>query len=176
MKVRSNKVTKSQCCLSVVRHKFYGSFWTQNSMVTLIFKFDQRKGQLQVKLGQIRSNFKLQNFITKICPSCAVLSQDSKKYIYFYVRQLKMPEIAFQLGIWTHYLYLFFFWPLHSQKQRYCLEILYACCLYVSDHIYSGFLDNWKFFDVIGNYFWKKWNFEFWGQNKKYEKYEIATL
>ena len=71
--------------LSVVRHMFYGSFGTRNSMVTLIFKIDQRKGQLQVKLSQIRSNFKLQSFITKICPSCAVLSRDSKtKFIFMY--------------------------------------------------------------------------------------------
>ena len=65
-------------------------------MVTLIFKFDPRKGQLQVKLGQIRSNFKIQNFLTKIYLSCADLSQDSKNVIYFYVRQLEMSKNVFQ--------------------------------------------------------------------------------
>ena len=49
------------------------------------FKFDPRKVQLQVKLGQIWSNFKFQNFITKACLSCADLSQDSKmSFIFMY--------------------------------------------------------------------------------------------
>ena len=65
-------------------------------MVTFIFKFDPRKGQLQVKLGQIRSNFKIQSFLTKTWLICADLSQDSKNVIYFFVRQLEMPKIAFQ--------------------------------------------------------------------------------
>ena len=75
-KFRSNKVTKSKCCLSVVRHMFYGSFETQNLMVALMFKSDLRIGQFQVKLGQIRLNFKIQNFVTNIFLSCAVLFQD----------------------------------------------------------------------------------------------------
>ena len=65
-------------------------------MVTFISKFDTRKGQLQVKLGQIRSNIKIQYFRTKLCLSCAVLSQDSKNVIYVYVRQIKMLKIAFK--------------------------------------------------------------------------------
>ena len=65
-------------------------------MVTFIFKFDPRKGQLQVKLGQIRSNLKIYNLLTKIGLCRAVSSQDSKNIIYFYVRQLKMLKIAFQ--------------------------------------------------------------------------------
>ena len=58
---------------------FYGLFGTQNSMVTFISKFDQTKGELQVKLGQFRSNFKIRNIVTKVCLSCAVLSQNPKK-------------------------------------------------------------------------------------------------
>ena len=49
VKVRSNKATKSKCCMSVVRHMFYWSFGTQNSMARLISKFDPRKGQYQAK-------------------------------------------------------------------------------------------------------------------------------
>ena len=37
-----------------VRRMFYESFGTQNSLMTFIFKFDLRKGQFHVKLGQIR--------------------------------------------------------------------------------------------------------------------------
>ena len=76
---------------------FYGSFGTQNLMVILIFIFDTRKGQVQVKLGEIRSNIKIQKFLTKIFLSCAELSQDAENVIYFYVRQLEMPKIVFQI-------------------------------------------------------------------------------
>ena len=75
----------------------YGSFGTQNMVVILIFIFDPRKGQVQVKLGEIRSNFKIQKFLTKIFLSCAELSQDAENVIYFYVRQLEMPKIVFQI-------------------------------------------------------------------------------
>ena len=116
---------------------FYGSFVTKNSMVTFIFTFDPRNGQFQVKLGQIRSNFKTPNFLTKICFSCAVLSQDSNNVIHFYVRQLKCQNFVSKMR--CHHLHLVF-WPLHSQQQRHCFKILYAYCLYVSpDTIYSVF-------------------------------------
>ena len=58
-------------------------------------KFGPRKGQLKVKLGQNRANFKIQIFLTKINLSCAVVSQDSKNVTCFYVGQLKIPEITF---------------------------------------------------------------------------------
>ena len=141
-------------------------------MVTLIFKFDPRKGQLQVKLGQIKSNFKIQNFLTKTCLSCAVLSQDSNNVICFHIRQLEMPKNAFQICDIITFRYLFF-WPLHSQKQSYCFELWYACCLYVFRSHAFRFLVNWKFSDFIGNYFWKDeiWNFEV-----KIEKYQISEM
>ena len=100
--------------------------------------------------GQTRSNkVKFQNlkFSNKICLSCADLSQDSKNVIYFYVRQLKMPKNAFQ-KMWRHHLYLVF-WPLHRQKQWYCFEILYACCLYVSRSYIFRFFEN---FPMFGKY------------------------
>ena len=63
-------------------------------MVAFISKFDQMKGQLQVKLGQIRSNLKIPKCRTKICLSCTVLTQDSK--VIFYVRQLQMLKLHFK--------------------------------------------------------------------------------
>ena len=39
-KVRSEKVTKSKIFKCVVWHMFYGSFWTKNSIVTVILQFD----------------------------------------------------------------------------------------------------------------------------------------
>ena len=69
-----------------MRHMFYGPFGTQNSMLTLIFKFGHTKGQFQVKIGQCTSNLKIQNFLTKTFISCpVVLSQDFKNASYFYV-------------------------------------------------------------------------------------------
>ena len=65
-------------------------------MTFFFFKFDPRKGQIEVKLGQIRPNFKIEYFVPKTCLSCVVLSQDSKNVNYFYVRQIKMSNIAFQ--------------------------------------------------------------------------------
>ena len=96
----------------VMRLMFYGSFGTQNSMVTPISKFDPMKGQCQVNLGQIRSNFQFQNLLRKTCLSYPDLSQDSKNVIHFYVQQLEIPKIAFQKVTSP----IPGFWPLHSQK------------------------------------------------------------
>ena len=130
-------------------------------MVTFIFKFGPRKGQLQVKLRKIRSNFKIQNFLRKVCLSCAVLSHNSKNVIYFYVRQLEIPKIAFQICDVITFRYLGLR-PLHSQKQRYCLSILFACCSYVlRSHIFQffGYLENFGFYRQL---FLKNQNVEFW--------------
>ena len=66
---------------------FNGSFGPQNSKMAIIFKFniknDPRKGQLHVKLGQLRSNFKIQNFHTKKCLSCAVFHRILKMSLIF---------------------------------------------------------------------------------------------
>ena len=71
--------------MSVVRHMFYGSFGTQKTMVTFISK-----------LGQINLNIKIQNFPTKNEYLVEFIFWDSKNVIYFYLRQLEMPKIAFQ--------------------------------------------------------------------------------
>ena len=60
---RPNKVIKLNCCMIVVQRMFYGSFGTPNSMVTPISKFDPRKCQCQVKLGQIRTHLQIQNLL-----------------------------------------------------------------------------------------------------------------
>ena len=70
-------------------------------------KYNPRKGQFQVKIGKIRSNFKIQNFLTKTCLSYAELSQNLKNIIYFYVRQLEMQKKKHS-KMWRHDLYLFF--------------------------------------------------------------------
>ena len=158
--VRSKKATKSKCCVIVVQHMFYGSIGTQNSIVTFMFKFDPRKGKLQIKLGQIRSNFEIQYFLTKICLSCAVLSQDSNKCYLFLCRTTRNARNYIKkCDVVT---FTFFGGLLHSQKQRHCFEVLYACCLYVLlSYIFrlSDKLKNWFYRQL----FLKNRNFEFWG-------------
>ena len=124
------------------------SFGTQNSMVTFNFKFDPRKGQLQVTIGQIWSNFKIRNFITKACLSCAVSSQDSKNVIYFYLRHLEMPKIAFKKCdiIFTRFC---------GHCKTINKDIALKFCLLVVciqfDHIYSifGYLENFWILQAI---------------------------
>ena len=130
---------------------FSGSFGTQNLMVPLIFKVDPNKGQLQVKLGQIKSNLKIQNLLTKICLSCADLSQESKKDIYFYVRQLEMLKNAFQkCEVIT---FNWFFGHCTAKNKDIALNFcMRVACTYL-DHIFSGFSDNLEISDFIGNYF-----------------------
>ena len=129
---------------------YYGSFGTQNSMVTFIFKLHPRKGQLHVKIGYIMSNFKIQNFPLQICLSCADLSQDSKKCHLFLCKTIRNAKNCIS-KMWRHYLHLVF-WSLHSQKQRYCFEILCACFCKYPEHVYSGVLDNMEISDFTGNY------------------------
>ena len=139
VKVRSNKVSKSKCCKSVVRHTFYGSFWTQKTMVTFISKFDPSKGQYQVKLGSIRPNFKIQNFPTHTCLSYSVLSQHPKKcYSFFMYVSWKCQKLHFKK--WSHHhnqpevnlLFLkstCYFLPLYSQILRYCFVLGVFFCI-----------------------------------------------
>ena len=131
----------------VVRHTFYGSLETQNSMLTFIFKFDPRKGQLQVNISSIRSYFKTRNRITKVCLSYAVFSQDSKKKI---IRHLEIPKITFQK---CDVITLTFFGHCTSKNKdiglKFCLLVV---CMYF-DHIHPVFLDTLKMLGFIGKYF-----------------------
>ena len=57
-------------------------------MVTFIFTFDLRSGQVQVKKGQIlKGKFSFKTYLF-----CSVLSQDSEIVICFAVRQLEIPK------------------------------------------------------------------------------------
>ena len=81
------------------------------------------------KLGPIRSYFKI-HFFYKARLSCPVSSQNSKNVIYFLCTTIRSAKKCVS-EMWRHHLYLVF-WPFHRQKSRYHLEVLYACCLYVS--------------------------------------------
>ena len=133
--------------MNVVRHMFYGSFGTQNLMVTFIFlKFDLRKGQSQFKLGQIRSKFQDQNFHSETCLSYPVLPKDSKNVIYFDVRQIKMQKKSLFKKV-TSSLYLFYYCTVKNK----CIASKFGMCvfLYVGlQHIFR-FFNNSKTFDFI---------------------------
>ena len=121
-------------------------------MLTFIFNFNPRKGQLYVKLGQIWSNFKFQIFFTKICLCCTVLSHDTKNAIYFYVLQL-MPKTAFPK---FDVIKFTAFWGHCTTKNKYiALKFRMRVVCMCLDHILSGFWDKLKILDFIGSYFWK---------------------
>ena len=82
--------------MTVVRYMFYVPFGAQNTMVAFILRFDTKKGQYKVKLGQKGQIFKIKIFFKKH----AYLVQFfflriPKNVIYFYAWQLEMPKTAF---------------------------------------------------------------------------------
>ena len=145
---------------------FYELFGTQNSMVSFIFKLDPRKDQIHVKLGQMWSTFKIQNFLTQICLSCADLSQNFKNVIYSYVQQLEMLKNAFQRGD-----VITFTWSSgHCTAKnkdialQFCVRVV---CMYF-DHVYADF---WLLtFRILLTIIKKNIHFEFWGRNRKISK------
>ena len=148
--------------MSVVRHVFYGSFGTQKSMVAFISKFDPRKGEFQVNKSN-KVKFQNQNFLTKTCLSYPMLSQDSKNVIYFYLRQLEMPNMP--LKKWRHHLYLVF---CTAKKEIGIALKLGVCvvCMWLYN-IFSVFLTNAKFWILLA---FLNRNFEFWDQKRKISK------
>ena len=114
---------------------FYGSFGTQNLMVTLVFKFYPRKGQLQVKIGQIRSNFKKFKIFLQKYADLVQICLRIPKMSYFCVQQLEMPKNHFKNV--TSPLPVFFCHCTTKNKDialKFCMRV--CMCL---DHIYSVF-------------------------------------
>ena len=65
--VRSNKVTNEMLHECRVTHVLWVIRDVEFDGGIHFFKFGLRKCQCQVTLGQIRSDFKIQNFLTKSC-------------------------------------------------------------------------------------------------------------
>ena len=137
--------------MTVVRHMFYGSYGTQNTMVAFIIRFGPRKGQYKVKLGQIRSDFQNQHFLAKACLSCRVSSQDCKNAICFYLRQLETPKIAFRKA--DVITFTNFVDHCTANNKKYCFEIWYVCYLCVALQHVVHFFDNSENLDFIGFFF-----------------------
>ena len=109
--------------------------------MTLIFKFDPRKGQLQVKLGQI-SKFKI--FLQNMPILCRFVSGFQKCHLFLCTTIRNEKNTFKKCDVIT---FTCFFLTLHRQKQRHCFEILHAC-LYVSrSHVF-------RFFEIFPR-FWK---------------------
>ena len=109
-------------------------------------KFDQREGQCQVKLCQIRSNFQIQNFLTKNMPIFPVLSQNPKNVIHFHVHQLEIQKMGFKKSyviILTRFLG-YFTAKNKDIALKFCMRVV---SMYLDD-IYSGFLNIWKILNL----------------------------
>ena len=165
----SNKVTKRKCCMSVKRHMFYGPFGTQNSMVAIIFKLGHRKCQCQVKVGQIRSNFQIQNFITKMPILSSFVSGFQECYLFLRTT-FKMPKTTSQKVTASFLL----FSPLQSKKDM-TLEfgMCVVCLQFYNIHsvLYSLKIIFYR------HLFLKNRNFEFRGsKSKNIKKQDIHFL
>ena len=93
--------------MSVVRHMFNGFFGTQKTMVKSISKFEPRKGQVQVKLGQIRSNFKIQNFFKNMPILSSFVTGFQKCDLFLRTSNRNAKNCISKK--WRHHLYLFIF-------------------------------------------------------------------
>ena len=146
----------------------YGSFGTQNSMVTFILKFGLRKSQCQIKLGRILNS----KFSYISMPILSSFVSDKKRHLLL-CTTIKKAQNALKSNVITlRYRFL----SLNSQKLVHCFEILHACRLHMSNFItVIPFLDYSKILDFIGVYFWKNKTLSFGGKNKK-QKSEKAIL
>ena len=70
--------------------------WDAECDGDIISKFVSKKGQCQVRLCKIRSNFQTKYLLTKTCLPCPVLYQNLKKLHLFYVRQLEKRKKRFK--------------------------------------------------------------------------------
>ena len=93
--VRSSKVNIRKCCMSVVQHMFYGSFGTQNTMVAFSFRFDPRKGEYKVKLGQKGSNFQNKKYSKNMLIVSSFVSE-FQKWDLFLRTAIRNTKNAFQ--------------------------------------------------------------------------------
>ena len=111
--------------IHVLRDHFERRIWWWHS----ISKFGSRKGQIYVKLGQIWSHFQIQNFLTKPCLSCPVLSQGSTIVIYVLCTTIANAKNCVSIK-WRHHLYLFLGYCTTKNKNillKFCMRVI---CMY----------------------------------------------
>ena len=137
-------------------------------MVGFIFKFGLKKGQCQVKLGRIRSNFRIQNFVTKHAYRNQFCLSIPKMLFIFTQGNYKCQKLHVK-KVTPSPLPVFFY---HCIAKNNDIAFKFVMCVLCRQayNIYSGFLDNSKIFDFIC-IFLKNCNFEFRGS--KLEKAKI---
>ena len=64
-------------------------------MMSFIFKFGPTKGQYEGKLDQSKSNFQIQNYLSKYVYLVHFCLRIPKKVIHFHLQQLEIPKIVF---------------------------------------------------------------------------------
>ena len=114
---------------------FYGSFGAQNTMVAFISKFDPRKGEYEVKLGQKRSNFENKKLLKHayLVQFCLKIP---KMLLIFTYGNLKCQKIIKKVTSSP----LPVFYHCTAKCKGYCFEIWYVCCLYVGLQYTFGFV------------------------------------
>ena len=114
-----------------------------------------RKGQCQVKLGQIRSNFQIQTFLQNI-PILSMFVPGFQKMLFIFTCDNKKCQ-KFHWKKWRHHIYLLFYHCTGKNKGKLLwnlVRVLLFVCIFIR-HI-SVLSDNFKILDFICTYFWKK--------------------
>ena len=156
VKVRSNEVTARKYSTTVVWRMLYGSFGTYNSMVTLIFTFDPRSGQVRVKKVKMwKSKFSLKNMpilssFASAFPKCHLCRRTTLKNSQTRVSKSDVITLTCFLGHCTA-----------KNKDfglRFCtLFLALSSIRYIP---FFGYRDFWRisfrhWFDFVGIDFWK---------------------
>ena len=146
-------------------------------MVTLMFKFYSRKGKLQVKLGQIRSNFQIQNFLTKVCYLVEFCLRIPKKCHFLCTRIGNAKNYFFKNYFQKCYAITFTCFLGHCTAKNKDIALnfvymLFVCTLITYIQVF-GQLESFGFYRKL---FLKNQNFEFWRQIGKNQKYYISRL
>ena len=137
--------------MSAVRHMFYGSFGTKNSMVAF-FSLNLACGNVDVRSQQVNlGQFSKFEFLTKNMPILSSFLMIPKNLVYFDVHQLEMPKSAFQKVKLPH-LPVFFYHRTAKSKDIALKFGMCVVCLQLNN-IYFVRLDNCKILDLIGTYY-----------------------
>ena len=137
-----------------------------------IFKFDLRKGQLHVKLGPIRSNFKIKQISTNSdYILCSFISGFQTCHVFLFTTIINPKYVVSKM--WRHHLYLFF--GHCTAKTKILLwNFVYVLFVGISITCIPILYITWKNLDFVGNYFWENEILDFGGQNREKSKIQIS--
>ena len=124
------------------------------------FKVNPRKGQFQVKLGQISKFI----FFCKNMPIFCSFVSGFQKFHLFVCKPIKNVQNCVS-KMWRHHLYLFFFYNCTAKKKTKILlwNCIYMLFVYILITCVPFIWITWKFWILLAIIFGKNRNFEFWG-------------